>query len=846
MFEKLAFRFPFRKYQRMILDQVVPNQTDRKYHIVAPPGAGKTIIGLELVRQFDAPAVIFAPTTTIQAQWRQKLEMFVESPDELGEFASMDPRQAAPIRILTYQVISTPAEAQKYLHEAALVLWKDELMQEGQATDTEAAQVRLATLENNNPDAYHRELLHYANRVKHKLLHEPGADVEHFLHPNARQLIDDLVSYGVKTVVLDECHHLLDYWAIVLRYLVDRIDAPRVVGLTATLPSPEDDAEFENYNGLLGEVDFEIPTPAVVKEGDLAPYQDLAYLVKPTTRELEYLERIQAEFETAISGLTGDVRFVEWVKSLVAIPAETSSPQKVWQAAWDEHPLQTLAAVRFLSAAGFPPDPKLVTPVEAHDPMQLEDWSLLLERFGLDVLKTSPDPADHTRFQSLRKAIQPYGLTLTERGMSQGRSPGDLVMTFSEAKDFAVVHILKVESQAMGERLRAVVVTDFEQLGTGIRQLKGVLDSDAGSAIRLFRLLATRPEVAGLCPALVTGKRLMLSARDGERLHKRFAAYLKEQSLDAVCSLKPAGAGMVEVTGEGRDWAPRTYVRMATEAFEAGEIKCLVGTRGIFGEGWDSLTLNTLIDLTSVTTRTSVQQLRGRTIRLDPNWPHKLAHNWDVVCIAPKFKRGNIDFIRFINRHLTFWSLVTYVDWLDRRETSGDNPVAPPYMHGKIAKGIIHVSPELAHSLLQAGDDFWKTIEIGKHNRRTMKQVTRRDQTYDLWGVGEEYSNFAFSTTSLDPRDLKIKTAFTMQNSLKSLIRDLFASILAAAFQLLYMFRGLLLNSLRAGQETRLLCIVFVLWFIAVLTLVINGKKIYRAFRSLFIEQVPEIGRAHV
>ena len=43
------------------------------------------------------------------------------------------------------------------------------------------------------------------------------------LHPNARALIQALIDHGVRTIVLDECHHLLDYWAIVLRYLIDQI-----------------------------------------------------------------------------------------------------------------------------------------------------------------------------------------------------------------------------------------------------------------------------------------------------------------------------------------------------------------------------------------------------------------------------------------------------------------------------------------------------------------------------------------------------------------------------------------------------------------------------------------------
>ena len=122
-------------------------------------------------------------------------------------------------------------------------------------------------------------------RIRRDLLAADGATAYQYLHPNARALIDRIVATGVGTVVLDECHHLLDYWAIVLRALIARLDRPYVVGLTATLPSLEDANEYENYTALLGDVDFEIPTPAVIKEGDLAPFRDLAWWVTPTERE---------------------------------------------------------------------------------------------------------------------------------------------------------------------------------------------------------------------------------------------------------------------------------------------------------------------------------------------------------------------------------------------------------------------------------------------------------------------------------------------------------------------------------------------------------------------------------
>jgi superfamily II DNA or RNA helicase len=56
---ELHLRHPFRKYQRQILDRVgASGGSDRKHHIVAPPGSGKTTVGLELFRRFGEPAVV--------------------------------------------------------------------------------------------------------------------------------------------------------------------------------------------------------------------------------------------------------------------------------------------------------------------------------------------------------------------------------------------------------------------------------------------------------------------------------------------------------------------------------------------------------------------------------------------------------------------------------------------------------------------------------------------------------------------------------------------------------------------------------------------------------------------
>ncbi|MBP6686158.1 MAG: hypothetical protein KA158_12125, partial [Leucobacter sp.] len=62
------FAGTFRRSQLSIFEALgaVP---ESPLHIVAPPGSGKTLVGLELARRNGARALALAPTTTIRSQW---------------------------------------------------------------------------------------------------------------------------------------------------------------------------------------------------------------------------------------------------------------------------------------------------------------------------------------------------------------------------------------------------------------------------------------------------------------------------------------------------------------------------------------------------------------------------------------------------------------------------------------------------------------------------------------------------------------------------------------------------------------------------------------------------------
>ena len=126
---ELRFRGEFRAYQKTVLAQVETDGSDGRLHIVAPPGAGKTVIGVELARYFGHPAVVFAPTTTIQQQWLETVGLFAENGVE--SVASDDPARIAPFAVFTYQLIATQDHADEDFRQAAVRLWAETFVDEG-------------------------------------------------------------------------------------------------------------------------------------------------------------------------------------------------------------------------------------------------------------------------------------------------------------------------------------------------------------------------------------------------------------------------------------------------------------------------------------------------------------------------------------------------------------------------------------------------------------------------------------------------------------------------------------------------------------------------------------------
>ena len=90
-FNNIKFNGTFRDYQSNILSKANKLLKDKKIHIVAAPGSGKTILGLELIRGLNAPALVFSPSVTIRQQWGERFESnFLYNGEKTTGYVSYD------------------------------------------------------------------------------------------------------------------------------------------------------------------------------------------------------------------------------------------------------------------------------------------------------------------------------------------------------------------------------------------------------------------------------------------------------------------------------------------------------------------------------------------------------------------------------------------------------------------------------------------------------------------------------------------------------------------------------------------------------------------------------------
>lgn len=657
----------------------------RRAWVVLPPGLGKTLTGLEAARRIGRRTLVLGPNTAIQEQWCREWAAFRPAPVP----AATDRSLTAPFTVLTYQAL------------AAFEPGAESAQEDGAA-----------------PPAPGKPARRHLDRLR----------------PQGRELVERLRAAGELTLVLDECHHLLDTWGELLAELLRELPGVTVVGLTATPPDRLTPAQAALVAELFGPAVRGPSLPAAVRDGYLAPYGELAWLTRPTPAETDWLNAQAERFTELTTRLTdpafASVPFLTWLDERVVrrAHADTGATALPWHRFEREHPGTAAAALR-LHHHGLLALPRGARLREEHrHPPDADDWVSLLDDWIRHCLRRSGEPGDARAVEAVRAALPGVGYRLTAAGVRAGRSPVDRVLARSAAKTRAVPEILGAESAALGPRLRALVVCDHESATATLPAgLEAALDAQAGSARLALAELAGDPRTAQLSPMLVSGRAVAAAPDTAER----FARFCREAVPGLRVRPEPldgSDGALMELVGA---WSGRRRVRLVTRFLESGGTHVLVGTRALLGEGWDARGVNTLIDLSEATTATAVVQTRGRALRLDPQWPDKTAHTWSVVCVAPDHPRGGTDWDRFVRKH------------------EGHLGVTGT---GDILSGVAHVHPGLSPYAPPPAEEF------DRFNAGMLDRVgTGRADVRALWRVGTAYEDTLVPTvrvvgTALPPQ----------------------------------------------------------------------------------------------
>ncbi|GGG43382.1 DEAD/DEAH box helicase family protein [Bizionia arctica] len=560
-FLDLQFIFPWRSYQENFLNNFSTHISDDHFHVIAPPGSGKTVLGLEIVKRIGKKTLVLTPTLTIRNQWEDRLQNYFIKENSFKS-VSFDIKSLSDINFSTYQSLHS----------------------------------------------FYKTFEDKADYFKY------------------------FKDHGIQTIVLDEAHHLKNTWWTCL-YELKLSSLYTIVALTATPPYDSGPREIANYFQLCGEIDDEIATPDLVKEGNLCPHQDFVYLSKPSDLEINYIFNFRREITGFINGLKTDEQFIQFIKGHRFYKNNTVVLDEIYN-----NPEFFSSIIIFLKACGedIPFEKLAILGFDKKEKIEIpqltNNWvEILLQNIIDDKLNLLDDAED---INDLEKTLRKLNVLDTNKVNLIGNNRIYKSLFSSPSKLRSIVKIIKHESHHLGKELQSVILTDYirnEFLNTPDNEIKNI---NKLGVVPVFQNLRVSIEYKSIL-AVLSGSLVIIHAT----LLAEFFLHEKEEDYTTK-SLECDGEYVII---EGRSSSKSRLVGAITKLFELGKIKILVGTKSLLGEGWDAPAINTLILASFVGSFVTSNQMRGRAIRSQIGNPLKTGNIWHLACIDPTSDDGGRD-----------------------------------------------------------------------------------------------------------------------------------------------------------------------------------------------------------
>lgn len=636
--DTLQFRGTWRDYQDRVLSNADKYLADGKVHIVAAPGSGKTTLGIELIRRLGAPCLILSPGITIRQQWLERIvEGFLLPGRDPEELLSNDLKNMKTITAITYQALySAMKRYQGRLADSEGELTEDNEQEAGdkktEATDGEYT-------EGESEDVDFRDF----------------------------DILEAVRAAGIRTICLDEAHHLRSEWWKALEKFMKELKGVTVIALTATPPYDSTPGQWKRYIDLCGPIDEEIFTPELVKEGSLCPHEDYIFFNWPAREELRQIEDYQKKEEAVRNRLLTGSRFTD----MIATHRGLRSPEEYSERFLD-NPKYFSALLIFCQTQQipFPAYLRELIGAEGRLPRLDSSWlEVLLQGFLYDDAD-SYEVTQSDREELLRE-LKEAGCIYRKKVSLTHRDAMQRLLAKSQGKMESIGRIVDAEYSSLGEELRLLVLCDYiKKDKLSLAGTDQVMAAEIG-AVPIFEHLR-RQGREGVRLGCLSGSVILVPMDTREKLEELLGQKGCQGTLSPV---RETGYGQLKVKGKNTH-----IVAVVTELFRQGEINVLVGTKSLLGEGWDAPCINSLVLATYVGSFMLSNQMRGRTIRTDRDHPEKTGNIWHLACIFPeksgKTKHADFsgDYETLVRRFHAFLG----VSWKDDVIESGVERLAIP------------------------------------------------------------------------------------------------------------------------------------------------------------------------
>lgn len=594
--KNIKFKYNWRKYQKRVLDELTEHLDDNHLHIIAPPGSGKTILGLEVALRLHKPTLIFAPTIAIRNQWIQRFcELFLQT-NITPDWISIDIKNPKILTVATYQGLhaacSGASEKDEESNEEALDFTK--------------------------PKKSTRE--------------------------KTDKIIKGLKNQNIGTIVVDEAHHLKNAWWQSLSELKKALN-PTIVGLTATPPYDVSFAEWQRYSELNGPVDAEITIPELVVEGDLCPHQDYVFFSRPTDKETSNINKYRQRIKVLFNEIKEDQILIEALENHPIF----QSPNKHLD--WIYSNLQYYASTLiFLNAAG-----KQISTAHLEIMGDKKFFIPELNYEWLEIVLTFYLYKDYEHFKQFENHQEKLINKLKRGGAIERRAINfshnhkiNNALSSSIGKLESINKIVEFEYNHLKSDLRMVILTDYIRKEFLIQEQKNDLELNKIGVLPIFEKLR-RTNNCKIKIGILSGSLVIIPAST----LNAFKEISKKHNIDHV-STTPLAFDNNYLIVNSNNKLKHDIVNIVTQVFQNGHIEVLIGTKSLLGEGWDAPAINSLILASFVGSYVLSNQMRGRAIRTEQKNIDKTSTIWHLVCIDPTSKDGGDDMLLLKRRFKAF------------------------------------------------------------------------------------------------------------------------------------------------------------------------------------------------